>query len=42
VGTSQGLFNFVVSGGDEGGCIYIQSMPFEKFKSGLTGVKPLA
>jgi uncharacterized protein (AIM24 family) len=30
--SGEGAFNFVVYGGDDGGVIYIQSMPFKKFK----------
>lgn len=29
-GTGEGLFNFVVTGGKQGGVIYIESMPYSK------------
>lgn len=38
--TGEGLFNFVISGGDKGGVIYIQSMPFPKYKAAVTGGDP--
>mmetsp|Transcript_47056 Transcript_47056/g.94846 ORF Transcript_47056/g.94846 Transcript_47056/m.94846 type:complete len:269 (-) Transcript_47056:203-1009(-) len=33
--SGEGAFNFVVYGGDEGGVIYIQSMPFKKFRAAV-------
>jgi len=33
--TGEGAFNFVITGGSKGGVIFIQSMPFAKFRKAL-------
>lgn len=33
--TGEGAFNFVVTGGAKGGVIFIQSMPFKKFRESI-------
>lgn len=40
----EGAFNFAMTGGSEGGVMYLQTMPLEKYRSAIAGtvLQPLA